>query len=73
MSNFHPTVGRNVQYIDANGEPVAAIVTKVHPYGIVDLATFTDKVSFLGNIPPFVEGYHATTQVYVYKLIWQNR
>jgi hypothetical protein len=76
MSNFHPTVGRNVQYIDVNRVIRAAIITSVDPNGFVGLAVFSnDTVEFKSNVKLYIEGatYEQGKQVNVCKLIWQNR
>lgn len=73
MSNFHPTVGRNVQYIDANGNINAAIITLVAG-PVVDLIVFPyrDGQGFhLKNVKPYIVGERNQTSVYL--LNWQGR
>ena len=74
MSNFHPTVGRNVQYIDAQGVPNAAIITLVAG-PVVDLKVFTfrGEDSYVKNVRQFVVGARASENLNTYRLHWQNR
>jgi hypothetical protein len=37
-----PSVGRIVHYVSYSGEPLAAIITKVHSLECVNLVVFTD-------------------------------
>ena len=75
MSGFVPTVGRTVQYIDAQGVPNAAIITfVVGP--IVDLKVFSFRDGeeyHVKNVRQFVVGARASDNLNTYLLNWQGR
>jgi hypothetical protein len=71
MSNILATVGRNVQYIDPQGNTLAAIITKVNP---VQLAVFgnTVGVTYIDDAKEYNPNDRAA-QSKVFKLTWQGR
>jgi hypothetical protein len=75
MSSFLPTVGRTVQYFDAQGIVNAAIITLVAG-PVVDLKVFAFRdgaESHVKNVKPYVVGARASENTNCYLLHWQNR
>ncbi len=76
MSNFAPTVGRPVQYIDNAGNTVAAIVTRVNA-GSVDLAVFPpDNDNYkVSNVVEYQSNFDSrkAAQVGSYRNNWHGR
>lgn len=73
MSNILPTVGRNVQYVNAAGTTKAAVITDVLPDGTVSLYVMDSKVGayFASDIKEY--NAQAREVVNVYKLTWLAR
>lgn len=76
MSNFIPTVGRNIQYINSQNLIQAAIISAVKDNGMVDITVFPAYNPSVGsfmveNVKPYVVGERNQTDVYL--LNWQGR
>jgi hypothetical protein len=76
MSNFHPTVGRNVQYVNERGVKVAGIIVQVN-LDSVDLQLFTPEggLNYVKDVKPFMDTFDARrrSQPHTYLLHWSNR
>jgi hypothetical protein len=74
MSSYLPTVGRTVQYIDAQGIANAAIVTLVAG-PVVDLQVFTfrGEIEYKKNVKAFVVGARASQNLDCCLVNWQGR
>jgi hypothetical protein len=75
MSNIAITVGRNVQFVDAQGNILAAIITKVYNNGTANLAVFEEDGSLRA---PAVgskqfDNLERRGQPNTFKLTWQGR
>lgn len=75
MSNFQPTVGRNVQYLGANGFAFAALVTGTYSDGSADLVVFSKSTgaTFKDKVRQYVVSDRPSSNVDVYLLTWQGR
>ena len=73
MSNILATVGRNVQYVDAQGVTNAAVITLVAG-SVVDLRVFSFRGEdlYVKNVKEF-NAQARESQANVYKLTWQGR
>jgi hypothetical protein len=75
MSNIAATVGRPVQFVDAQGNILAAIITKIYKDGTVSLAVFQEDGS-LGVPAAGVKQFDSLErrgQPNTFKLTWQGR
>lgn len=76
MSNFLPTVGRNVQYISAGEIIFAGVISFINNDGTVDLTTFSKSgVTYIEHVPPYVDTFDGRKlhQPNTYLLNWQGR
>jgi hypothetical protein len=74
MSNFAPTIGRNVQYIDSQGITRAAIIIGLQVGDAVDLKVFTTQGDTIAlQVRPYTIGARASDNLRVYLLNWQGR
>ena len=73
MSNILPTVGRPVQYVDFQGNILAAIITQVQGSSVqLNIFKLDGTQQRIDGIFEFNQASRET-QVNAYKLTWQGR